>query len=314
MDTLRKPGTIFVNDENCIPLLGTEYSAGIDVKADIGLSSKEEKVREITIPPMDSRIISTGLDFQLPPGYYLYVFSKSGLAIYSGVYVEYKLENPYLNVCVYNSSQDTPFVVAHGQIIAQVIITCGKVVCDGVELDLLLSFTDAEVKPHSHALVPVHYNGTLKRNEGGIIRKNCTTKGLHLFPGVIDNDCEGRLSVFCINSKINDSIIKDKGEYVAGIERFTIVNYNEMFDVVMSKDANIQLATIETVRKKRGTGVFGSTAKQKKYNDNANDVEIPKMELNDKHFKKFDVPFTTELFETCNNTTQFKEKKVSFFK
>lgn len=105
---------MFVNDEDCVPVLGTKYSAGIDVKADIKLqrSSEQKPTKEpteINIPPLNLKLISTGVVFHLPPDLKLYVFSKSGLAIHSGIYAKYGQEDPELKVWIYNGSKDKPF-------------------------------------------------------------------------------------------------------------------------------------------------------------------------------------------------------------
>lgn len=169
------------------------------------------------------------------------------------------------------------------------------------------------MKAYSHALVPIRYNVKLKKDEGGIIRNDYKTTGLYVFPGVIDNDCEGRLCVFCTNCKEDSSITMGSGDAIARMERFKIINYNGMFDVAMRSIDNInknittndKITYIKTVRKIRGTGVFGSTSAQKGDSGIFNKAETSKETMAGGQFSQFDVLFVGVVHRICEKTIQF---------
>ena len=102
-----------------LPQYATEFSAGVDLRANIEAP--------IELRPMERRLVPTGLFMALPPGYEAQVRPRSGLAIKHGITVlntpgtidaDYRGE-----VCVIliNLSNE-PFIIADGERIAQMII------------------------------------------------------------------------------------------------------------------------------------------------------------------------------------------------
>jgi dUTP pyrophosphatase len=110
----------FVNkSDNLDPAYETAGASGFDIRADLDES--------ITLQPLERRVISTGLYWELPMGYELQVRPRSGLAAKKGITVlnspgtidaDYRGE---LGIILVNLSNE-PFVVNHGERIAQGVI------------------------------------------------------------------------------------------------------------------------------------------------------------------------------------------------
>ena len=101
-----------------LPKYETEKSAGMDVRANI----KED----ITIAPLQRKLIPTGLKMSIPAGYEFQVRPRSGLALKHGIFV---LNSPGtidadyrgdIGVILANFS-DTAFTVKRGDRIGQLI-------------------------------------------------------------------------------------------------------------------------------------------------------------------------------------------------
>jgi len=102
-----------------LPQYATEFSAGVDLRANIEAP--------IELRPMERKLIPTGLFMALPPGYEAQVRPRSGLAIKHGITVlntpgtidaDYRGE-----VCVILVNlSDEPFLIADGERIAQMVI------------------------------------------------------------------------------------------------------------------------------------------------------------------------------------------------
>ena len=102
-----------------LPQYATEFSAGVDLRANIEAP--------IELRPMERKLIPTGLFMALPPGYEAQVRPRSGLAIKHGITVlntpgtidaDYRGE-----VCVILVNlSDEPFIIADGERIAQMVI------------------------------------------------------------------------------------------------------------------------------------------------------------------------------------------------
>lgn len=101
------------------PAYATPQSAGVDLKADIQES--------IVLNPLQRTLVPTGLYIALPQGYEAQVRPRSGLALKHGITV---LNSPgtidadyrgQLQVILVNLS-DTPFTIAPGERIAQMVI------------------------------------------------------------------------------------------------------------------------------------------------------------------------------------------------
>lgn len=104
---------------HALPQYATALSAGLDLRANL----KED----ITLQPMERRLVPTGLSIALPEGYEAQVRPRSGLALKHGITLlntpgtidaDYRGE---IGVIMVNLS-DTPFNIADGDRIAQLVI------------------------------------------------------------------------------------------------------------------------------------------------------------------------------------------------
>lgn len=104
---------------HALPQYATALSAGLDLRANL-----EE---DITLQPMERRLVPTGLSIALPEGYEAQVRPRSGLALKHGITLlntpgtidaDYRGE---MGVIMVNLS-DTPFNIADGDRIAQLVI------------------------------------------------------------------------------------------------------------------------------------------------------------------------------------------------
>jgi dUTP pyrophosphatase len=102
-----------------LPEYATPYSAGVDLRANIGTS--------ITLKPLERVLVSTGLYLELPPGFEAQIRPRSGLAARYGLTVlnspgtidaDYRGE---IRVILVNLSNDD-FVINDGERICQMII------------------------------------------------------------------------------------------------------------------------------------------------------------------------------------------------
>lgn len=105
---------------NSLPAYETEASAGMDLRAFL-----EE---ELSIKPLERKIVPTGLYMELPVGYEAQIRPRSGLALKAGITVlnspgtidaDYRGEIKVLLVNLSNSD----FVVKNGDRVAQMIIS-----------------------------------------------------------------------------------------------------------------------------------------------------------------------------------------------
>lgn len=111
---------------NPLPEYSTEYSAGMDLRANLKDEEGNDKV--ISIVPGERVLIPTGLYFSIPYGYEGQIRPRSGLAIKYGITVlntpgtidaDYRGE---ICVCLINHSKHS-FKVHHGDRIAQIIFS-----------------------------------------------------------------------------------------------------------------------------------------------------------------------------------------------
>ena len=102
-----------------VPAYATEFSAGMDLKANI--------TEPVTIASLERAMIPTGIYIELPEGYEAQIRPRSGLAAKFGVTVanapgtvdaDYRGE---VKVILVNLSKD-PFVINPGERIAQMVI------------------------------------------------------------------------------------------------------------------------------------------------------------------------------------------------
>lgn len=103
-----------------LPAYETPSAAGMDVRANLD--------KPVTLRPMERALIPTGLRVQLPQGYELQVRPRSGLALRKGISIvntpgtvdaDYRGE---IGIILINLS-DEPFVVNHGDRIAQFVVS-----------------------------------------------------------------------------------------------------------------------------------------------------------------------------------------------
>ncbi len=104
---------------NPLPSYATEQSAGLDLYAFIE--------NQITLKPLERRLIATGLSMELPKGYEAQIRPRSGLAYKHGITVlnspgtidaDYRGE---IKVLLINLSNDD-FLINNGDRIAQMVI------------------------------------------------------------------------------------------------------------------------------------------------------------------------------------------------
>jgi dUTP pyrophosphatase len=109
---------------NPLPEYSTDYSAGMDIRANLIAENGEQDV--ITIAPGERALIPTGLYLEIPLGYECQVRPRSGLAVKHGITVlnspgtidaDYRGE---IKVCLINHGNDT-FEIHHGDRIAQLV-------------------------------------------------------------------------------------------------------------------------------------------------------------------------------------------------
>ena len=107
------------NSNNPLPEYATEQSAGLDLRANL--------TTDVTLQPLERRLIPTGLRIALPKGYDAQVRPRSGLALKHGITLlntpgtidaDYRGE---IGVIMVNLSNE-PFKIIHGDRIAQLVI------------------------------------------------------------------------------------------------------------------------------------------------------------------------------------------------
>lgn len=110
---------------NALPQYSTQFSAGMDVRANLS--------DPITLEPLQRCMVPTGLFLEIPAGYEVQVRPRSGLAAKKGITVlnapgtidaDYRGE-----VCVIlvNLSSE-PFVIEHGERVAQLVLAKHEII------------------------------------------------------------------------------------------------------------------------------------------------------------------------------------------
>ena len=110
---------IINKSDNPLPRYSTEYSAGMDLRANLS--------DDLIIKPLQRALVPTGLFIELPDGYEAQIRPRSGLAIKSGITV---LNTPGTIDCDYRGEvkvilvnlSDQDFTVHHGDRICQMVI------------------------------------------------------------------------------------------------------------------------------------------------------------------------------------------------
>ena len=103
-----------------LPAYETAGAAGADLRADLNGA-------EITLSPMERRLIPTGLRMQIPPGFEVQVRARSGAALRDGLSlvngvgtIDADYRGP-VGVIAINLS-DVALVIRHGDRIAQIVV------------------------------------------------------------------------------------------------------------------------------------------------------------------------------------------------
>lgn len=108
------------NSKHPLPAYSTEFSAGIDLRANIE--------QDVVLKPLERALIPTGLFIQLPHGYEAQIRPRSGLALKHGISVlnspgtidsDYRGE---VGIILVNLS-NTEFVIQDGERICQMVIS-----------------------------------------------------------------------------------------------------------------------------------------------------------------------------------------------
>jgi dUTP pyrophosphatase len=100
-----------------LPGRATEGSAGYDVAS----------AEDLTLAPMERRLVKTGFSFAIPPGYEMQVRPRSGLALKHGVSLPNTpatIDSDYrgeLMIAMINLGRE-PFAITRGMRIAQLIL------------------------------------------------------------------------------------------------------------------------------------------------------------------------------------------------
>ena len=108
-----------LRDNAQMPTYGSEFAAGADMYAAID--------EAVTVEPGETKLIPTGLAFEIPEGYAGFVYARSGLASKRGLAPANKvgvIDADYrgeVMVALHNHSKD-PQTVEAGERIAQMII------------------------------------------------------------------------------------------------------------------------------------------------------------------------------------------------
>ena len=107
-----------------LPAYATVGAAGADLRANL---PPGQRASGFPLAPMQRAIIPTGLRIEIPPGYEVQIRPRSGLALTHGITLPNTpgtIDSDYrgpLGVALINLS-DTPYTVAHGDRIAQMIV------------------------------------------------------------------------------------------------------------------------------------------------------------------------------------------------
>lgn len=107
-----------------LPAYATSGAAGADIRANL---PPEQRDTGITLAPMARALIPTGLACAIPQGFEMQIRARSGLALRHGLALPNApatIDSDYrgpLGVILINLG-DTPFTVAHGARIAQIVI------------------------------------------------------------------------------------------------------------------------------------------------------------------------------------------------
>lgn len=107
-----------------LPVYATQGAAGADIRANF---PPGQRAAGLTLHPLARALVPTGLACAIPAGHEMQIRARSGLALKHGIALVNApgtIDSDYrgpLGVILVNLS-DTPFTVAHGMRIAQIVI------------------------------------------------------------------------------------------------------------------------------------------------------------------------------------------------
>jgi len=107
-----------------LPHYATAGAAGADIRANL---PEDLRKAGLTLQPMERRIVPTGLRVAIPDGYEIQIRPRSGLALKHGITLPNTpgtIDSDYrgpLGVLLVNLGA-APYVIAHGERIAQMIV------------------------------------------------------------------------------------------------------------------------------------------------------------------------------------------------
>lgn len=107
-----------------LPSYATAGAAGADIRANLAAGDRESG---FVLRPMERRVVPTGLRVEIPEGYEVQIRPRSGLALKHGISLPNTpgtIDSDYrgpLGVLLINLGAE-PFVIAHGERIAQMIV------------------------------------------------------------------------------------------------------------------------------------------------------------------------------------------------
>ena len=118
---LREPGA---DPDVPLPVYATAGAAGADIRANL---AEPDRALGLALEPMERRIVPTGLRLEIPEGYEAQIRPRSGLALRHGLTlvntpgtIDADYRGP-LGVLMVNLG-DRPYVISHGERIAQMIV------------------------------------------------------------------------------------------------------------------------------------------------------------------------------------------------
>lgn len=107
-----------------LPRYETAGAAGADIRANL---RPEDRAAGVILAPMERGIVATGLRVEIPQGFEMQIRPRSGLALKHGISLPNTpgtIDSDYrgpLGVALINLGAD-PYVIAHGDRIAQMVI------------------------------------------------------------------------------------------------------------------------------------------------------------------------------------------------
>lgn len=129
MDATARPTVELIREAGADPLIdlpayATSGAAGADIRANL---PEDLRARGLVLHPMERRIVPTGLRLAIPQGFEVQLRPRSGLALKHGISLintPGTIDSDYrgpVGVLLVNLGE-APFVVVHGERIAQMVV------------------------------------------------------------------------------------------------------------------------------------------------------------------------------------------------